>query len=220
MKKPSEYKYYTSTCGPSNGHFLEPIGFEHTSNLKDADLIVFGGGADVDPKTYGEEPSTRTWSSPAREKKEKEDFQEGLKLGKKFFGICRGQQLLCSLGGGKLIQDVNNHSGGHDITTFDGLTFPTNSIHHQMINPYVMGPENYKILAWSTKRRSTRYLGAKDKNVYLPWHFKEIEAIYFPKIRGLGVQYHPEMMYSGSRDAAPVIQWTQSIINKLMNNQL
>lgn len=187
-------KYYTSACGLSNGNFLDPLGFEGTKNFEEADVIIFGGGADIDPSTYGEEPSKSTHPSKEKEKEEKEDFHKAKKLGKFMVGICRGHQLITALAGGKLIQDVSGHGGnGHDMTTFDGLKVQTNSMHHQMANPYTMDSHDYQILAWSTKRRSTKYLGAKDKRVYLPWDFKEIESIYFPKLRALGFQFHPRL---------------------------
>lgn len=213
-------KFYTSACGPSNGNFLLDIGFEYTKNLEEADVIIFGGGADVEPEFYGEEKSKHTYTSPDREKTEREDFKKGIKLGKKFVGICRGAQLLCSLAGGKLIQDVNGHQGGHSMTTFDGITVQTNSIHHQMINPYaIKNPQDYKILAWSTKRRSNRYLGAKEKSIFLPWDFKEIESVYFPKINALGYQYHPEMMGT-SKSYQPAMDWTLKIFEKFFDNEL
>jgi gamma-glutamyl-gamma-aminobutyrate hydrolase PuuD len=62
--------------------------------LKEADVVIFGGGADIDPSTYKEEPGSKTYSSPEREKKEKKDFELAIKLGKKLVGICRGHQLL------------------------------------------------------------------------------------------------------------------------------
>lgn len=193
MKHLVNRKFYASACHGSHGNFLAPLGFEQTGNLEEADVIIFGGGADVEPGTYGEEPGSRTGTSPMREKQEKQDFEIGTKLGKKFFGICRGHQFLTAMAGGKLIQDVSNHAGSdHEITTFDGITVRTNSIHHQMINPYVIkNKSDYKILAWTKRRISKRYLGANDKPVLLPWEFKEIEAIYFPKINALSVQYHP-----------------------------
>lgn len=217
--KNSNLKFYASACGGYHGNFLKPLGFVEVKEIEDADLVIFGGGADVDPETYGAEPGSRTYPSPQREREEKKDFETAKKLGKKMFGICRGHQFLCAMAGGKLIQDVTNHSGTHEISTFDGSSYKTNSIHHQMINPYNMkSNEDYKILAWTTKRLSKRYLGEKDKPVYLPYEFKEIEAVYFPKIRAAGVQYHPEMMYRGSAD--PAVEWTQSVVIKLMNNQL
>lgn len=220
MKDLNKYKYYTSACGKSNGNFLVPLGFEYTPNIEESDVIIYGGGADIDPAQYGEEPGTRTYASKEREKEERKDFQIGYKLGKAFFGICRGHQLLCTLAGGKLIQHVNNHGGEHSINTFDGNEVRTNSIHHQMVNPYtIKDPRNYKILAWTSKRISSKYLGAHDKPVYLPWQFKEIEAIYFPKINAMGVQYHPEMM-NGYRDYEAVMTWTQQTFMKFLNKEL
>lgn len=124
------------------------------------------------------------------------------------------------MAGGKLIQDVTNHGGDHSMTTFDGVKIRTNSIHHQMINPYnLKSDKDYKILGWTTKRISTRYLGAKDRPVYLPVEFKEIEAAYFPKINAMGIQGHPEMMFGyGSYDAT--IEWMQTTFMKFFNDEL
>lgn len=210
-------KYYNSACG-DHGDWLRNLGFERTDSLKDSDVIIFGGGADIDPATYDDDPGTKTYTSQQREVKEKADFTEGSALGKKFFGICRGHQLLCALAGGKLIQHVTSHSGDHDIKTADGFTFRTNSIHHQMVNPYVLNPKDYKILAWSSKKLSKVYLGAKDTRVWLPIDFKEIEAIYFPNINALGVQYHPEMM-EGSHHSG-VLDWTRKTFLKFFNNEM
>lgn len=215
-KKP--YKYYNSSCH-DHGAWLSTLGFEQVNNLEDSDVIIFGGGADIDPSTYDEEQGSRTSSSKSREEQEKKDFELGSTLGKKFFGICRGQQLLCALAGGKLIQHVTNHSGSdHDIVTSDNFTFRTNSIHHQMINPYMLNPKDYKILAWSSKRISKMYLGARDARVWLPYDFKEIESIYFPNINALSVQYHPEMMYSSHHSG--VLDWTRKMFLKFFNNEL
>lgn len=213
-------KYFTSTCGPHNGNFLRPLGFEYTPRIEDAAVVIFGGGADVDPKTYNEEASSRTWASTAREREEKADFRKARSLGIACLGICRGVQLLTALAGGKIIQDVSGHGGPHQMSTFDGNDFIVNSIHHQMINPYVIkDPSEYKILSWSTKRLSRCYTGAKDKPIYLPWGFKEIEAIYFPKINSIGYQFHPEMMY-GNKSYKPAVDWVQNTFIKFINKQL
>lgn len=212
-------KYYTSACGSHNGNFLKPLGFTSTDKLEEADVIVFGGGADVDPATYKEEEASRTYKSVAREKEEKADFEKGRKLNKFFIGICRGHQLITALAGGKLIQDVSGHAGSdHSMSTYDGLNLRVNSIHHQMVNPYNLKSKDYQILGWSTKRISDRYIGAKDKAMYLPWGFKEIEAIYFPKIRALGIQSHPEMMYS-YKEYNPAVEWVQNTFIKIFENR-
>lgn len=220
MKNSSKFKVYTSQCGRSNANFLEPLGFTHTDIIESADVVLFGGGADVDPKNYGEEKGSGTYVSEHKEKLERADFAVAQKFGKKCFGICRGFQLLCTLAGGKLIQHVDHHGGYHKMSTFDGNIVNVNSLHHQMVNPYVLKNSNdYKIIAWTTKRLSSTYLGGSDKPVYLPWEFKEIEAAYFPKIDSFGVQWHPEMMF-GSKDADPAITWVQQTFIKFFNNKL
>ena len=213
-------KYYCSQCSIGHGNWLEPLGFESTRSLKEADVIIFGGGADIDPVSYGEETNKRTYSSPGREKMERSDFFEALELKKKMVGICRGHQFLTVMAGGKLIQHVNNHSGDHTITTFDERTVRANSLHHQMINPYGMNNKDYKILAWTSSNISDSYLGGKEKSITLPWDFKEIESIYLPKIDALGYQYHPEMIYGSQRYTNDIINWTQTTFNKFFNNLL
>jgi putative glutamine amidotransferase len=216
-----DYKYYASACSSSHGNFLEPLGFSSTNNIEEADVIIFGGGADVDPKNYGEEKGSRTYANPKRDKEEIRDFKFAQKVGIPSLGICRGHQFLCAMVGGKLIQDVSNHAGSdHQISTFDGLTLTTNSLHHQMINPYILKPKEYKILAWTPKRLSNRYFGAKDKSVYLPYEFKEIEAIYFPTIRAFSVQFHPEMMFNRSGKNEAVVTWTQKTFLQFFENKL
>lgn len=220
MENLSKYKYYASACSNGHGNFLQPLGFESTKNIEEANVIIFGGGADVEPNTYGEKPGSKTYTSPSREKEERADFEFGKKAGIKFFGICRGHQLLCSLAGGKLIQHVTGHGGEHTVDTFDGLTIRTNSIHHQMVNPYtIKNSKDYKILGWTTKRISKQYLGAGDKPVYLPFEFKEIEAIHFPKINAMSVQYHPEMMFGYPENEA-ALTWTQKTFLRFFHNEL
>lgn len=214
-----KYKFYASNTSNGHGNFLEPLGFDSTKNIEEADVVIFGGGADIDPETYGEKPGSRTHISSDQEKREKKDFQFALQNKIKCFGICRGHQLLCSLSGGKLIQHTTGHAGSeHTMDTIDGLRIRTNSLHHQMINPYMMNPKNYKILAWTSKRISRKYLGAGDKSITLPYEFKEIEAIYFPSTNSMGVQYHPEMMY-GSKETETAVDWTQKMFMKFFNNQ-
>ena len=210
--------YYCSECS-DHGNWLNPLGFKQIDNIEQADLVIFGGGSDVDPATYGEKKNPRTYSHSARDIGEKRDFKIALEKGIPMYGICRGIQFLCAMAGGKLIQHVNNHGGSHRVSTFDELVIEANSMHHQMINPYGLPAGNYKILAWTPSRLSNTYLGETDKSITLPWDFKEIEAAYFPKINAMGVQYHPEMMY-GSKNYGPVMQWTQNTFTKFFNKQL
>lgn len=159
---------------------------------KNAVLVVWGG-ADISPTLYGHAKSRLTWPSDYRDKIEWAAMKRAVALGIPIIGICRGAQMLCALAGGFLIQDVSNHQGGHGIRTYDGSVMAVNSIHHQMM----AGLENveHELLAWvAPKNRSNAYLWKDDQEYVVPEGFKEPEMVYFPKIKGYAIQWHPEAM--------------------------
>lgn len=154
-------------------------------------LAVFTGGEDVDPAFYGHKKSRRTWSNPNRDTFEKKVFDKLKEKGIPLFGICRGSQFLCAMAGGKLCQHLDNHGGYHDIETNEGETVKVNSTHHQMQLP----PEGAEVIAWAAPARSRQYVGENDQQIYPE---KEFEVVYYPNIKALGVQYHPEAMSEDS----------------------
>jgi gamma-glutamyl-gamma-aminobutyrate hydrolase PuuD len=223
LSKPLD-KVYCSYGHSGEANWILPLGFEHTSNIEEANLVLFGGGKDVDPNLYGERRGSRTCTPSDRDKQEAKDFAlvQGLnKEGKniKTIGICRGAQLICALSGGKVIQHVSNHCGTHSMSTFDRLTLDMNSIHHQMMFPYPISAKDYKILAWTTKPLSSNYLNGHDKPIWLPNAFKETEIIYFKKTDALGIQGHPEMLYRRS-GTSKTMEWLQNLFTKFYNNQI
>jgi len=70
------------------------------------DGFVFTGGADVDPKLYGEEPFEGVVPSSERDEREGLLLQKILEADKPLLGICRGIQLINVLLGGDLYQDI------------------------------------------------------------------------------------------------------------------
>lgn len=125
--------------------------FEKTNNIKEADIVMFTGGEDINPSLYGDIPHPTTHFT-SRDIKEVEAFNNAPKTAL-LIGGCRGAQLLTALSGGKLFQHVTGHgggSGGHEITTSDNRKFRITSCHHQMMNPYGLPKEDYNLLAWST----------------------------------------------------------------------
>jgi gamma-glutamyl-gamma-aminobutyrate hydrolase PuuD len=107
----------------------------------------------------------------------------------------------------------------HSIKTEELKDIRVNSIHHQMIYPYNLDKNDYKILAWSEKNLSTVYLDGKDRNMVLPNDFVEIEACYFKNTNALGWQYHPEMM--GDIDInQPALTFTRNTFAAFYNNEL
>lgn len=182
-------------------------------NIEDADIVLFTGGEDVDPSLYGAKAHDSVWSNPTRDEFEVNTFKK-IKTTQLAVGICRGLQLFNVLNGGTLVQDVNNHwiSDTHEIHN-ELNRYEIKSLHHQMVYPFNLNPEHYKILYW-TKRRSTHYYG-EDIDADQFDIFGEPEVVYYctpglPKC--LGIQGHPEMMRS---DSAVVV-----MLNDLLNNLL
>src|SRR5437867_2641141 len=73
------------------------------------DGVVFGGGADVDPRAYGQEPHPSVETEPERDALELALADRALAEGRPVLGICRGFQLLNVARGGSLVQDFVGH---------------------------------------------------------------------------------------------------------------
>lgn len=160
-------------------------------------LLVLWGGADINPNFYGHPKSRTTSCFSGRDFVEWGCLKRAVALGIPIIGVCRGAQMLCAAAGGFLLQDVHNHAGSnHTITTKYGDVLRVNSIHHQMM----AGLENveHDLLAWSTENRSGIYTWKDDQDYVPPSGFKEPEMVYFPKIKGYAVQWHPEAMHEES----------------------
>jgi len=166
------------------------------------DLLVFTGGADVDPSLYGELKGSHTSINPDRDLICMKMFKVFRGIPK--LGICRGSQFLTVAEGGKLIQHVENHTSNHTTTMLEpGRNRPTEvtvtSTHHQMLFPFNMDNKRFKILGWSTKHRSDVYLNGENKQIELPTDFVEPEVVYYPGGNSLAIQGHPEMAAAGGK---------------------
>lgn len=142
---------------------------------KDVDLVVFTGGEDVDPSLYGEQ-NTHSSINPARDASEKKAYDLCIRESIPMVGICRGMQFLNVMNGGKMIQHVEGHAGRpHLIHTIDKRTIPVNSTHHQAS---VLNHSVGQLLAWAD----------------FPLKTSLTEAMWYPKTKCLGVQWHPEQL--------------------------
>lgn len=161
-------------------------------DFKEGDVVLFGGGEDISPSIYKQEPSRYTSARATlsrRDEFEMQIYNRAVKLNIPMIGICRGAQLICAASGGSLYQHVTGHGGsGHNITTKEGTVLDVCSAHHQMMNP--MGTK-HDLIAWSTKALSHKYLIEKEKEVKVD---VEPEIIYFSDVKGLAIQWHPEFM--------------------------
>jgi len=158
------------------------------------DAVVFWGGTDIAPTLYGHD--FHPYSQATRQGLSSRDNFEwnAMKYCKvnniPMIGVCRGAQMLCAFAGGYLIQHAAGHGSNHRMVTHTGVVMNTTSCHHQMMYPFNIPHE---MLAWSSDKMSTIYEGEagediSDRMVGRP----EPEIVYFPTIRGLAIQGHPE----------------------------
>jgi len=181
-------------CGFSYGRPFQRFG-KITDNMKlldsDPDSIrcaVFTGGSDVSPDLYGHK-NLASGNNPRRDTIEKDVCEKLNNLGIFKFGICRGSQFLCVMAGGTLVQDMR-HKPRHTIRELKtDKVIEVNSLHHQMQVP----PFDAEVIAVADPKHSPYYIyDDQYEPGFKPEH--EYEVVYYPDIKALGAQYHPEMM--------------------------
>jgi gamma-glutamyl-gamma-aminobutyrate hydrolase PuuD len=180
------------------------------AELKQGDMLVVWGGADISPDLYNKGRSSFShagWHPSHRDVVEWKLMQQAKTLNIPIIGVCRGAQMLCALEGGFLYQDVDGHSGKHTVITDDGHEFTTNSIHHQMMVPQ----GDFRLVGW-TETRSNGYwdVGNDGLDVLRPVQEKEPEFVFYPKIKGFAIQWHPEMMGETTKASTYILNFINS----------
>ena len=160
-----------------------------------ADLVIFAGGADVNPALYGEKPHATTYFNEARDEEDIKLFDHCRDNGIPMLGICRGAQFLAVMHGAKLYQDVDNHNSDHAMydRRNNTLVRKVSSVHHQMVQKCA----GMEVIAEAHKS-SYRWEGPGVCNTQNG--HKDIEAFFFRDTCSLGIQGHPE--YPGYHEFA------------------
>lgn len=182
-------------------------GCRRAPSVLEADLVVFGGGSDVDPVLYGETPHPSVYSNPDRDAVDMDLYLMCLEHGIPMLGICRGAQFLHVMNGGKLFQDVDEHYGDHsmwDINRKQRID-KISSVHHQMVRENVKG--GMEIIGTSAKSHD-RWIDANNKQVGT---HADIEAFFYRETCCVGIQGHPE--YEGYHYFT---KWSLELIEELV----
>lgn len=184
--------------GPSVS-YASWLNHEKVSTMEEADLVLFTGGEDINPKLYEQPCGQFTHYNVHRDLMEVESARKAIKLGKNIWGTCRGIQLGCAMSGGLLVQHMN-HPWQHNLTLYDGTVIQVNSLHHQMQHPYNLHPSEYVVVGYA-KGLSNVYLNGHNNEMLLPTinkgsdlTTKEAEIVYYRKTKWFGAQSHPEML--------------------------
>jgi len=153
------------------------------------DLILFTGGEDVNPNIYSENVGEFTILNKERDEIERDMYFDWNHVPK--LGIGRGAQLIAVSKGCSLIQHIVGHEEtNHRIATSSSRNYDIESNHHQLIYPFDLSQDRYKLLAWSKYFRSDIYLNGDNKDINLHRDFLEVEVIQFDN--ELCIQAHPE----------------------------
>lgn len=156
---------------------------------KEADLVVFAGSADVNPKLYGEGDKKHTMVGTCNI----DEDEAGIKMfrycrrhGIPMMGVCKGAQLLHVCMGGKLYQHVDEHFGDHPMLDLRDRVIieKVSSNHHQAVIPQT----GMRVLA-STNRAHNKWKNSEENEGKVGI---DVEAFWYEKAGILGIQGHPE----------------------------
>jgi len=167
--------------------------------LESLDGVVFTGGGDVDPASYGATPHPATEPDKARDTAELMLMRAALDLDLPVLGVCRGMQVMAVATGGTLHQhlpDLIGHErhraatgtdplaadasdyGRHDVVVEEtsvahhhfGRYLTVNSFHHQAVDD----PGEFVAVGWCPDDRVVEIIEHPERSF------------------ALGVQWHPE----------------------------
>lgn len=171
---------------------MTEAGYTKAKDLTDADVVVFTGGSDISPTLYGQKNVFSGGIDERRDSVEVAIYHDAVERGLVLFGICRGAQFLHAMNGGKLWQDVNNHSRTHSIVDVaEDVTVDSTSLHHQMLQVNA----DIEVVAVAQEQVATRFRDATT-DIRIPEDTDselEIEAGAYPKTKSFFVQGHPEI---------------------------
>ncbi len=182
------------TVGSSLGYtnWIVDIGnVEITCSKEEADFVLFTGGEDVDPSLYNQKAHDSVYFNRNRDNFEIDYFKYFAEKGVPMIGVCRGSQFLCVMAGGALVQD-STHPYLHNVTMFDGSVIQVNSTHHQQALLKDLPSDSYELLGWA--ENLSPYHFGPEKDYDFGNDYKEPEIIWYPKIKALGIQGHPESL--------------------------
>lgn len=199
----------------SMGHEVRSLNFLPDAleyDYCDVDVVLFTGGADVNPKIYGHTLHPTSSISQADDELCLTVFNKARQDNPsiKFVGICRGSQFLCAMAGGKLVQDLEGHAiyGTHEVTDFEGEKYEVTSTHHQMQFPCDV---QHKVLASADNLavNPEMHIDGEVVKVDLPMDY---ESVWYPGIKALAFQPHPEFGGAKSTKALFTKHFNQFIV--------
>ena len=161
-------------------------GYPIVFNQHEADIVVFIGGADINPALYNQKPNpaARVGFNMENDRRDLDAFKDTT-TDQLLVGICRGGQFLNVMSGGSMYQHVTGHNAPHKVyDTLWDTELTVSSCHHQMMIP----SRKAEVLAYA-EDHGWDFFGETQK---LPRPMIEPEVIWYEHTRALCFQGHPE----------------------------
>lgn len=175
---------------------FEKRGFVVTRDIEDAHILCLTGGADINPRLYGEAPMAGTYFNEGRDRVEVAAYERAVERGLFIFGICRGGQLANVLNGGRLWQHFEGHAYNHPIEDVEtGQSIMSSSIHHQMFRP-TPEAQIVAVCNHATMKVAEHDMWQADRD----HQDDDVEVCWYSKTRSLCIQGHPEVGPDGFTD--------------------
>jgi putative glutamine amidotransferase len=200
----NDLAFYSSTSGIMPIMIPDLKGTSLVSFLEELDGIVFQGGGDMSPLTYGEEPieNGRWPGDPYRDKFELQimDFAYFNKI--PVLGICRGFQLLNVYFKGTLFQDLTLQSKTpvihRDGEKYDKIQHQVRFTKNGLLEKIYNNPK-YPLYINSVHHQGVKTLGkdlvveaiCPEDNLIEAFRHKALEERFI-----LGIQWHPEFSHT------------------------
>lgn len=169
---------------------FESMGWEVVNTVKDADLVQFIGGFDVNPALYKHKKHPMTRFSEVVDTIDAQFFELAKRLGIPMAGICRGGQFLNVSNGGTMIQHCDKHGVANGHTLVDKETsavIHVSSTHHQM-----MVPSESAVIVATANEATTKQTCIKTVQCIQEVMKDDIEVLYYKDTNSLCFQPHPE----------------------------
>jgi len=153
------------------------------------DGLLLPGGADINPRRYGEENTASLGIDEERDEVELRLAAAFIAAGKPIFGICRGHQLINVALGGTLIQHIEGHAAINGVDTVHSVRTAKES--------FLAGVYGEHFHVNSSHHQALGRLGSGLSPVQ--WCGDIIEAAAHATLPIYTVQWHPERLYEGGR---------------------
>lgn len=209
-----ELTFFMPEHDPQTRNMMVRRGFKQLTDMSKANIVLFTGGADVNPFLYGQDRHPHTNVNFNRDKSDNRAFH-ATSVAQYRVGICRGAQFLNVKAGGSLYQHVNGHamSGLHPIYSTSQPDDPpilVTSTHHQMMVPADNGVVLYSARLATSKEtdKETETYDSDERLKYLD----DTEVVHYPELNILCCQFHPEY------DDVPNVQGCTDLFFRLLED--